>query len=285
MVTAAVTAATLVAASVACLVGLPRPAVLRLESVRAARSSPRPAPPAWSLSALAVVSILLLLGPVAALLGLLAVLIVRRARGVRRRAARRRVERRRAVEACAALAGELRAGRSPGDALTVAAELASGPSRDVLRRAASAARLGGDVAGALVPPGPLTAVAGRVTAVAGPLTAVPEVLRALAVCWTVCAASGSGLALAVDRLEQGLRADQDRWRAVEAELAGPRATAGMLAVLPIAGLLLATGLGVDPVQVLLHTPFGLACLAGGLLLEGLGLFWTGRLVARAGGSG
>ena len=114
---------------------------------------------------------------------------------------------------------------------------------------------------------------------------MPEVLRALAACWTVCAASGSGLATAVEQLGEGLRADQERRRAVEAELAGPRATAGLLAVLPVAGLLLATGLGADPAGVLLHTPLGLACLTGGLLLDGLGLLWTGRMVARAGGTG
>jgi len=174
------------------------------------------------------------------------------------------------VEACAALAGELRAGRSPAQALDVAAGLAVGPSRTALSAAAAAAGMGGDVAGAL-----------RVTA--GTATAVPEVLRALAACWTVCASSGSGLAAAVERLEQGLRAEQAQRRAVEAELAGPRATAGMLAVLPLAGLVLAAGLGADPLHVLLETPVGWVCLLAGLGLDGLGLLWTGRLVTRAGG--
>jgi tight adherence protein B len=111
---------------------------------------------------------------------------------------------------------------------------------------------------------------------------VPELLRALAACWTVCSSSGSGLATAVERLEEGLRAEQARRRAVDAELAGPRATAALLAVLPLAGMVLATGLGADPVAMLLHTPLGLVCLSGGLLLDALGLWWTARLVARAG---
>jgi len=112
---------------------------------------------------------------------------------------------------------------------------------------------------------------------------VPEVLRALAACWTVCAGSGSGLAVAVERLEEGLRAEQAQRRAVDGELAGPRATAGLLAVLPAGGVLLAVGLGADPLSVLFTTPLGLTCLAVGLGLDALGLWWTGRLVAGAGG--
>lgn len=269
-------AAGLAAAAVACLIGLPRPAGLRLDSVRVVPGASRRPPPFWVPVTLGAASVALLLGPVVALLLVAAAWAVRRSAGVRRSTAARRAERRRAVEACGALAGELRAGRSPAAALAVAADLAGGPSREVLLGAASAARTGGDVAVALLPAG---------APASGPGTAVPEVLRALAACWTVCAVSGSGLATAVDRLEEGLRADQDRRRAVEAELAGPRATAGLLAVLPIAGLLLATGLGANPAQVLLDTPLGLACLAGGLTLDALGLLWTGRLVARAGGSG
>lgn len=272
----AVLAAVLMAAAVGCLVGLPRPGGLRLKGVGVFPAASRRVPPFWLPAALAVAPAALLLGPVVALLLSVGTLAVRRTAAVRRHTAARRTERRRAVEACATLAGELRAGRSPAAALAVAAELACGPSRDVLQSAAAAARLGGDVAGALLP---------TEAPVSGPATAVPEVLRSLAACWAVCAASGSGLAAAVDRLEEGLRADQDRRRAVEAELAGPRATAGMLAVLPLAGLLLATGLGADPTHVLLHTPLGLVCLVGGLFLDGLGLLWTGRLVARAGGSG
>jgi tight adherence protein B len=55
-------------------------------------------------------------------------------------------------------------------------------------------------------------------------------------------------------------------------------------VLPVAGLLMAAGLGADPLRVLLSTPLGLVCLVLGLGLDGLGVLWTGRLVRRAGGS-
>ena len=209
-------------------------------------------------------------GPTAAVLLALAVVAADRWWDRRARTAAEEAERARAVEACTALAGELRAGRSPAQALAVAAGLAVGPSRAALTTAAAAAGLGGDVGQALRPR-------------TGEVGAVPQVLRSLAACWTVCSGSGGGLAAAVERLEQGLRADQAQRRAVQAELAGPRATAGMLAVLPLAGLLLAAGLGADPLHVLFETPVGLACLGGGLGMDVLGLLWTGRLVRRAGG--
>ena len=208
-------------------------------------------------------------GPVAAALALCAVLAGRRWWAARGRARAVAAERRAVVEACAVLAAELRAGRASGQGLHAAAAVAVGPSREVLRAGAASAGLGGDVAGAL--------------AAVPPDCAVPDVLRSLAACWSVCAETGSGLAAAVDRLEEGLRADEVLRQALAAELAGPRATAGLLAVLPVVGLLLAAALGADPLQVLLHTPLGLLCLVAGVGLDALGVLWTDRLVRRAGG--
>lgn len=276
--------ALLAGSAVGCLLALPSAAGLRLEQLQppAGRPAapPRPGPEGLSLAVGRRMLLVAVLGLVAlaavapglvvpALLAVGAVVAGARVRRDRVRAAARRREHERAVEACGALAAELRAGRAPADALLTAAGLAAGPSRTALLAAAGAARLGGDAAAALGSPGD---------------TAVPEVLRALAACWTVCSGSGSGLASAVERLEEGLRADAAQRRAVDAELAGPRATAGLLAVLPVLGLLLAAGLGADPLHVLLTTPVGLVCLAGGLLLDATGLWWTGRLVARAGGT-
>ncbi len=292
--TAAALATGLAAASACCLVGLPRSAGQRLAGLDLGPDMPSGQAVRWGwgtpaarqarfLAGATVAVGVLVLGPVVALLGVAAAALARRTHGRRQHAAALREERRRAVEACGALVGELRAGRTPAHALAAAAELASGPSREALCSAAAAAQLGGDVAAALSSgsAGNRQLAGGRGSA-GRETTAVPELLRALAACWTVCSVSGSGLAAAVDRLEEGLRAEQARRRAVDAELAGPRATAGMLAVLPLAGMLLATGLGADPVAMLLHTPLGLVCLSGGLLLDALGLWWTARLVARAG---
>jgi len=258
-------AAALAGASAAVLVALPSSGRLRLGSLQHSR------PRAWSRPPVALLAlpVAVLLGPVPGVLCLLGALVLGRVARSRTRRRAAAAERAGAVEACAALAAELRAGRDPADALAAAAEVAAGPSQRSLRAAATAARLGGDVAGALCDESG---------------SEVAHVLRALAACWTVCARSGSGLAAAVERLEEGLRGEHAQRRAVDAELAGPRATAALLAVLPAFGLALAAGLGADPLHVLLETPLGLGCLALGLALDGLGVLWTDRLVRRAGGT-
>ena len=275
--TAALWPALLAGAAVAVAVGLPRTGTVRLGEVlarrgpQAAGAADRVSPRALAAAAAGVLAVLAVLGPVSPVALLLAVaagvlarvLLVRR-----RRASARALERLRAAEACAALAAELRAGRAPAEALTISAGLARGPAQEALRAGAASARLGGDVPAALRGP-------------AGAGTHAPEVLRGLAACWQVSARSGSGLAAAVDRLAEGLGAQQLQEQAVQAALAGPRASAGLLALLPLAGVALAAGMGARPTHVLLHTPLGLGCLAGGVALDALGLWWTGRLVDRA----
>lgn len=283
-------AAALAGASAAVLVAVPPVPAVRLDRLGArgrdaavvARRTSRAEPPGHRLPAAgssvrrpAAVATAVVLGVAVALGPVVAVLVAAAAgAGYRWQARRRRdraavAERDAAVEACGALAAELRAGRAPAEALDAAGSVAAGSFRRSLESAAATARLGGDVAASLLAP-----VAGRPSAVA-------PVLRALAACWTVCSGTGSGLASAVERLEEGLRADRAQRHALDAELAGPRATAALLAVLPAAGLLLAAGLGADPVHVLLHTPLGLVCLAAGLGLDVLGVLWIQRLVAGA----
>ena len=287
--TATVVAGALAATAVL-LLAAPGPAALRLQDVlglaAGGRGSPSGSPVSGPRSGAALVAhlrrggvrvvvgaVLVLLGltagPVIAVLGACGMVAGRRWWTARGRARAVEAERRAVVEACAVLAGELRAGRTSAEALQAAAVVAVGPSREVLLAAAGSAGLGGDPAGVL--------------AVVPPDCAVTEVLRSLAACWSVCATTGSGLAAAVDRLEEGLRADQGLRQALAAELAGPRATAGLLAVLPVVGLLLAAALGADPLQVLLHTPLGLVCVVAGVGLDALGVLWTQRLVRRAGG--
>ena len=219
---------------------------------------------------------LVLSGPVAAGLTVVLGVCASRSWTTRHRRAARASERSRALEACAVLSTELRAGRDPAQALAAAAEVTAtgvgtGPSplARALDEATAAGRWGGDVAAALER--------------SAPVSAAPELLVGLAACWRVCTDTGSGLADAVERLDEGLRVAMGQRNDVEAELAGPRATAVLLALLPLAGTALAAGLGARPVHVLLHTPLGAACLAVGVALDLLGIWWTTRLVVAAGG--
>ncbi|MFJ9540939.1 type II secretion system F family protein [Streptomyces sp. NPDC101225] len=180
----------------------------------------------------------------------------RRARELRRDAV---------IALCGSLAGEVRGGRQPGEALLSAAR-DSGGLGDARAAVLAAARFGGDV------PGALTAAARQPGA---------EGLLGLAACWRVAVDQGAGLAAGLDRLEGALRADRDRRADLRAQLAGPRSTAAMLAGLPAVGLALGAALGADPLRVLLHTGAGLGCLCVGGALEGLGLWWALSIVRRA----
>jgi tight adherence protein B len=189
-------------------------------------------------------------------------------RRMRRAAGERRARERRAdavIALCSAIAGEVRAGRQPGEALLCAAregEGLGGGQATVL----AAARFGGDVPGAL-------AAAAREPGADG--------LLGLAACWRVAVDRGAGLAAGLDRLEGALRAERDQRADLRAQVAGARATAVMLAGLPALGLLLGTALGADPLRVLLHTGAGLGCLLAGAVLEGLGTWWAMRIVRGA----
>ncbi|MBO0517930.1 type II secretion system F family protein, partial [Streptomyces beijiangensis] len=105
----------------------------------------------------------------------------------------------------------------------------------------------------------------------------------VAACWRVAVDGGAGLAAGLEGLERALRAEQDQRADLRAELTGARSTVVILAVLPLMGLALGTGLGADPLRTLLHTPAGLGCLLAGGALEGAGLAWA-RQIVRAGES-
>ncbi|MEU7302305.1 type II secretion system F family protein [Streptomyces sp. NPDC007189] len=181
----------------------------------------------------------------------------------------RRVRERQAdavIALCGALAGEVRAGRQPGEALLRAAQ-DSGGLGEAQAAVVAAARFGGDVPGAL-------AGAARQPGAEG--------LLGLAACWRVAVDQGAGLAAGLDRLEAALRAERDQRADLHAQLAGARATTVLLAVLPALGLLLGSAMGAAPLHVLLHTGAGLGCLAIGSAFEIAGLWWAVRIVRGAG---
>lgn len=171
----------------------------------------------------------------------------------RRRQAR---ERTRVLHALRSLVSELEAGQPPTTALVRAAgEPSAWP------HAERAARWGGDVAAAWELDARRAPVLGQVAA-----------------CWRV-GARGSGLAASLRTMGESARAAEDVRVEMEGQLAGPRATARMLAGLPVLGIGLGVLLGADPLAWLLGTPPGVACLVAGVALTAVGTWWTGRIAA------
>lgn len=168
---------------------------------------------------------------------------------------RRREQRMRAIEALGALAAELKAGAPPQRALRDTGEFA-------WPFACGAVRFDGDVAAAL-----------RRDAEMLPI------LAPLAACWAVSAQQGSSLEISVSRLVDQARITEDVRVQLEAQLAGPRATARILMLLPGFGIAMGMMMGVDPLGWLLGTIPGLACLIAGCALAAFGYWWTSRIVA------
>ncbi len=186
------------------------------------------------------------------------------ARGIPLRGRRREVAAGQAavLEVCDLLAAELAAGRPPGAALASASE-----RWPPLVAAVEAVRLGADV------PDALRRLAAEHRGA--------DDLRWVAGAWQVAQHSGHGLSAALERTARSLRARRRTRRLVDSALASARATARLVAFLPIAVLLMGSGAGSDPWTFLLATPVGATCLGAGLGLIGVGLWWIERLADRA----
>lgn len=151
--------------------------------------------------------------------------------------------------ALAALATELAAGAAPASAL-----IATAQARQHWPHALAAAQAGGDVADAFESDGAWD----------------------LAACWRIAGSHGAGLARAIDALARHERESAAVRARLAAELAGPRASARMLAALPLVGLAMGVLMGADPLGFLLGG-IGLLCLLVAALLTGVGLLWGARI--------
>lgn len=175
------------------------------------------------------------------------------------------------AEALRSLVAELSAGAHPVEAAEAAAADAGPVAGRALRAAAAAVRLGGDVD---------TALAGG--ARAAPLA--PDVVRAtvqLGRAWHLAAHHGLPLAHVLDAVREDLEQRVRFARRVLAHMSGPRASAAVLAFLPVAGVCLGESIGADPLQVLAGSVAGQVLVAVGAALTCAGIAWSARITRTA----
>lgn len=219
-----------------------------------------------TVSLAAVTALGLLLGPAAACVALAVLIAAGAAIRMVRLAARTRAEqatRAEVANACSVIANQVRVGRIPAEALVVAAEDAA-----VLAVTSRVQRTGGDVVSALLDQAAAPGCQG---------------LRDLARAWRVGTSTGAPMADLLDQVAKALRADQAVERTVGSELAGPRATGKMMAVLPLCGIGLGYVLGGDPIGFLVGGPLGWGCLVGGAALAAAGVLWIEWLARQVSG--
>lgn len=103
----------------------------------------------------------------------------------------------------------------------------------------------------------------------------------LAAAWSVADASGAPLARCLTMIAASLRDEAQLRRDAAALLAGPAASARLVAALPLIAVAFGALLGFDTFGVLLGGPIGLACLAIGSALLWCGARWNRALIRRA----
>ena len=209
-----------------------------------------------------------LVGPVPALAAALVASTAHRRLQARRTA---RQDTRAATDLAAAvevLVAELRVGAHPATACAVAAAEVGDPVRRVLTEASARARLGGSAADGLR---------------SGEAALDVELAR-LAAAWRVADERGVALAELLDAVRRDLLGRARFRLRTEAGLAGARATATVLAGLPLLGIALGQAVGAAPVQLLFGTTGGGLLLLVGTVLVCTGLAWSGRITAPVGAS-
>ncbi len=122
-----------------------------------------------------------------------------------------------------------------------------------------------------------TALAALTTVTRGNAPLVRIIRARVAAAAQVAEAAGAPLADLLDRLDADLRSHRAVADLGAAHAAGTSATAWLLTALPVAGIGLGYGLGVDPLHQLLHTPLGAGCAGLALILQVSGLAWASRI--------
>lgn len=258
-----------VGALVAVLVVLsaPRPAARRLEGWRPAVSGAKPTGSALGGREVLLAIVLATAFAAAHLPLVLAVASGLVPVGAAKLRLHRQRERERAAREAAvadltfALAGELRAGRTPSEALRASAASA-GPLSDVLLLAAQSVAVGGSASAELAAAASLPGA---------------ERLRSVAAAWRVAESAGGRVAIVLDRLGEAMDRDDQVRRELAAALAAPKATTMLLAGLPVVGLAMGQAIGAHPFHLLFYKPLGWGLLIAAAVLDVAGVVVSRRI--------
>lgn len=193
-----------------------------------------------------------------------ATVVVRRGRSSS--AARRARESDALQGALAVLIGELRVGVHPVAAFDVAAREVDGAVADGLRSVAARARLGADVSAGL-------SAAARVSSLGAHW-------ERMAVCWRLAQAHGLAIATLMRTAHRDIVERERFSSSVAASMAGARATAAVLAGLPVLGIGLGQLIGAQPMRLLMSDGAGGWLLVIGVTLTCCGLLWSDRIIDR-----
>lgn len=215
----------------------------------------------WPAAAAAALAGSLLGTPLVAVLAGIVGATAARARRARRRARRAEALLAGLTHGLAALAAELRSGRSTELAAAAAVQACADEECGALLVRA----LGDRPTGGMVAHGdPLETALHRISAGAA-----------------LSRRTGCSLAAVVTAIEDDLRARARVRRELGTAVAGPLAGARLLAGLPVLGLAMGHGVGAEPWRVLTETGTGQLLLVAGVLLELGGLAWSRAITARA----
>ncbi|TQF74979.1 secretion protein F [Rhodococcus spelaei] len=234
--------------------------------LRPMSAGPPPAVRVVGLRALGVgaIGVAAFVGPAAALAAAIVVGTTAHRERRRRLGRGRAAEQRGLLAALEVAVGELRVGSHPASACASAAQESKGAAAEAFRGAEATARLGGSAAEGLRVPG----------------ASIDADLDRIAAAWQVAERHGIALADLLDAARADL-VGRIRFRGrVESGLAGARATAAVLAGLPLLGIALGQLMGAGPVRVLLSGGLGGILLVLGTVLACAGLLWTDRITGR-----
>ena len=165
------------------------------------------------------------------------------------------------------LASALRAGQAIGPALVALAEDLPDPLGTDLRAVTASIERGAPAGDA-------------VARWAGSDAATPDV-GLVAAALTIGARAGGEVARAIDGVAATLRERHELRGELRALATQARASAGVLAVAPVAFAALVASIDPRAIHFLVATPVGLACLVAGVGLDAVGVVWMARITRSA----